>query len=50
MIQLPEKRPIIKKLNPPNDKANEARVRPFLQFIGTKTARNKTLELGFIPR
>ena len=42
--------PVVRPLYYYYDKANEARVRPFLQFIGTKTARNKTLELGFIPR
>lgn len=32
------------------DKANEKNVRPFLEFLNTPQAREKTLNLGFIPR
>lgn len=42
--------PVVRPLYYYYDKANEARVRPFLQFISSKAARAKTLELGFIPR
>ena len=42
--------PVVRPLYYYYDKANEARVRPFLRFIDTKTARAKTLDLGFIPR
>ena len=42
--------PVVRPLYYYYDKANEARVRPFLDFIRSKTARSKTLELGFIPR
>ena len=42
--------PVVRPLYYYYDKANEAKVRPFLQFISSKAARAKTLELGFIPR
>ena len=32
------------------DKANEALVRPFLDFVASPAGQKKTLELGFIPR
>lgn len=42
--------PVVRPLYYYYDKANEARVRPFLRFINSKVARAKTLDLGFIPR
>mgnify|MGYP000593325493 CR=1 FL=1 len=42
--------PVVRPLYYYYDKANEVKVRPFLQFISSKAARSKTLELGFLPR
>lgn len=42
--------PVVRPLYYYYDKANEAKVRPFLQYIVSKEARAKTLDLGFIPR
>ncbi|WP_300726007.1 PstS family phosphate ABC transporter substrate-binding protein [uncultured Bacteroides sp.] len=42
--------PIVRPLYYYYDKRNEANVLPFLKFIGTPEAQEKTLKLGFIPR
>ena len=42
--------PVVRPLYYYYDKANEKNVRPFLEFLDTPQAREKTLDLGFIPR
>lgn len=42
--------PVVRPLYYYYDKANEALVRPFLDFVASPAGQKKTLELGFIPR
>ena len=42
--------PVVRPLYYYYDKANEKAVQPFLEYLDTPQAREKTLDLGFIPR
>lgn len=41
--------PVVRPLYYYYDKANEARVRPFIDFIQSAAGQDKTLNIGFIP-